>query len=224
MCDTCNNEKPAQPMNSTNNVNSIQLWFDLVVMPPMDPRGLISTAALEDSGGTMRSATFARAQGWLLPGPWIQTPLNVSTPTGSLIPNVTVPNSYDYASIEDANTWNTLHQMVAINPSNLPFPVQNTMFLKAGSAFVNNLFIDFKAAVTSVQVMLTFRDNAVTSGTFQNSGTATLPVFAFPSATYGSTGRNLQVTALRPGRFQMGLTMIDNSGNVSMFPMDWIVE
>jgi hypothetical protein len=210
-------------MAPSGNSNAPQSWFDLVVMSTMDPRNIIQTASLEDSGGTMRAATFARSQSWLLPGPWIETPINVSTPVGGLIPNVTVPNVYDYASIEAANTWNTLHQMVPVNPSNLPFPVQNIMFLKAGTAFVNNLFVDCKPGVSFTQAMLTFRDNAVTSGDFQNSATATLPVFTFPNATYGSTGRNLQVTVLRPGRFNIGLTIIDNSSNLSMFDMEWIV-
>ncbi len=224
MCETCNNEKPTQPMNGNNNRNTIQSWFDLVVMPTMDPRSIIQTASFEDSTGTMRAATFLRSQNWLLPGPWIQSPLNVTTPAGILIPNVTVPNAYDYASIEDANTWNTLHQMVAPIPNNLPFAVRQVMFLKAGTAFVNNIFLDWAVGVTSASVQLSFRDNSMTSGDFQNSGAGTVPVFAFPAATYGSTGRNFQVTLLRTGHFHVGLNILDNSGNCSMFEMEWFVE
>jgi hypothetical protein len=193
-------------------------------MPTMDPRSIISTAAFEDSTGTMHAATFERSPSWLLAGPWGQSPLNVTTPTGSLIPNVTVPNVYDYASLEEANTWNTLHQMVAPVPTSLPLAVQKIMFLKAGTAFVNNLFLDWKAGVTSGSVQLSFRDNSVTSGDFQNSGTGTVPAFIFPSsATYGGLGRNLQVTLLRPGRYTVGIVTLDSAVVTSMFEMEWFV-
>ncbi len=212
-------------MNTNNVVTKPQSWFDLVVMPTMDPRSFIQTASLEDSTGTMHPATFMRSPTWLLPGPWGVSPINVTTPSGSLIPNVTVPNAYDFASQEDANAWNTLHQMVAANPTSLPIVVQKIMFLKAGTAFVNNLYLDWKAGVTASDIQLSFRDNSVTSGDFQNSGTATVPAFVFPlSATYGNTGRNLQVTLLRTGRFDVGMRTVDSSGTTSMFEMLWIVE
>ncbi len=204
--------------------NAPQSWFDLVVMPPMDPRNIIQTAAMEDSGGTMRAAMFQRSSSWLLPGTWAQPPLSLSAGSGATLPNVTVPNIYDYASIEAANSWNTLHQMTPVTPSGLPLAVQQIMFLKAGTAFVNNIYLDWKGVVTSSSVQLSFRDNSVTSGDFQNAGTATVPVFAFPnSATYGSTGRNLQVTLLRPGRFHVGLVILDSTAAISMFEMEWIV-
>jgi hypothetical protein len=64
----------------------------------------------------------------------------------------------------------------------------------------------------------------VTSGDFQNAGTATVPVFEFPpSATYGGTGRNFQVTLLRPGRFNVGIVTLDSTAVISMFEMEWIV-
>ncbi len=106
----------------------------------------------------------------------------------------------------------------------LPIAVQKIMFLKAGTAFVNNIFLDWSPTVTSTDVQLSFRDNSTTSGDFQNSATATVPVFAFSGATFGGTARMLQVTLLRTGRFQMCLRIIDNSGNYSMYEMDWIVE
>jgi hypothetical protein len=172
----------------------------------------------------MHSATFARSSTWLQPGPWGQSPLTVSVGVGTTLPNVTVPNAYDYASIEAANTWNTLHQMTPASPTGLPLPVQQIMFLKAGTAFVNNLFLDWKGAVTSSNIQLSFRDNSTTSGDFTNSGTATVPAFVFPAtATYGSTGRNFQVTLLRPGRFNVGLVVFDSTSALSMFEMDWIV-
>jgi len=203
-----------------------QSWFDLVVMPTMDPRSIIQTASFEDHVGTMQAATFQRSGSWLSPGapPWVQSPLSVSAGMGSTLANVTVPNVYDYASIEAANTWNTLHQMTPATPTTLPLAVQQIMFLKAGTAFVNNLFLDWKGAVTSSSVQLSFRDNSVTSGDFQNSATATVPVFMFPAtATFGNTGRNFQVTLLRPGRFNVGIVVLDSTAAISMFEMEWIV-
>jgi hypothetical protein len=210
----------------STNPNAPQSWFDLVVMPTMDPRNIIQTASFEDSTGTMRSAIFQRSGTWLQPGagPWVQGPLNVSPGMGSTIANVTVPNIYDYASIEAANSWNTLHQMTPAVLTTLPLAVQQIMFLKAGTAFVNNLYLDWKVGVTATSVQLSFRDNSVTSGDFQNSGTATVPVFMFPpSATFGNTGRNFQVTVLRPGRFHVGLVVFDSTTAISMFEMEWIV-
>ncbi len=203
-----NGSRPAMP----------QSWYDLVVMSPMDIRSLIQSATFESSGGGQTAGTFARSSTWLHAATWVNPPLVVSQ-TGS---NVTCPNAQDFASVEAANTWNGLHLMTAQN-NQLPLSVQKIMFLKAGTAFVNNIFLDWTPAVTSTDVQLSFRDNSTTSGDFQNSATATVPVFAFSGATFGTTARNLQVTLLRTGRFQVALRIIDNSGNYSMYEMDWIV-
>ncbi len=198
--------------------NAPQSWFDLIVMPTMDPRSIISTTSFEASAGGQQGGTFARSSTWLHSATWINPPLIVSQ-TAS---NVICPNVQDFASVEEANIWNGLHLMTAQN-NQLPIAVQKIMFLKAGSAFVNNIFLDWSAGVTSTDVQLSFRDNSTTSGNFQNSATATVPVFAWSGPTFGSTARNLEVTLLRPGRFQMALRIIDNSGNYSMYEMDWIV-
>jgi len=207
------------------NSNKIQSWFDLVVMPTMDPRSFIQTASFEDQGGTMRPATFARSGNFLVGGPWAQPNLSITPPGGSAIPNVTVPNTYDFASLEDANAWNTLHQMVALNLTNLPIAVQKIMFLKAGTAFVNNIYFDWKVGVTATDIQLSFRDNSATSGDFQNSGAGTVPAFIFPAtATFGGTARNFQVTLLRTGHFNVALRILDSTGSPSVFEMEWIVE
>ncbi len=147
----------------------------------------------------------------------------VSQPSPSTLSNVQVNNPYDFGSIEEANTWNGLHQMT-VPTAQVPPAVQKIMFLKAGTAFINNVFLDFTGGATSTDIQLSIRDNAGTSGDFQNSGTGTIPVFSFPTtATYGTPGRNLQVTLLRTGRFNVGLRIIDNGGNYSLFEMEWIV-
>ena len=206
-------------MNANNNVSKIQSWFDLVVMPPMDPRSIISSVLFENNASSQSAGTFARSSSWLHASTWVNPPLIVSQTTSFVI----CPNVQDFASVEDANTWNGLHLMTAQN-NQLPIAVQKIMFLKAGTAFVNNIFLDWSVGVTSTDVQLSFRDNSSTSGDFQNSATATIPVFAFTGATFGGIARNLQVTLLRTGRFTVALRIIDNSGNYSMYEMDWIVE
>jgi hypothetical protein len=205
-------------MTPSGNSNAPQSWFDLVVMSPMDPRGIISSVSFENNAGSQTAATFARSSTWLHASTWVNPPLIVSQTASFVI----CPNVQDFASVEAANTWNGLHLMTAQN-NQLPIAVQKIMFLKAGTAFVNNIFLDWSAGVTSTDVQLSFRDNSTTSGDFQNSGTATVPVFAFTGATFGLTARNLQVTVLRTGRFHVAMRIIDNSGNYSMYEMEWIV-
>jgi hypothetical protein len=73
-------------------------------------------------------------------------------------------------------------------------------------------------------VQISFRDNSYSGGDFTNGGTPTIPVFAFPtSTTYGGTGRNLQLTLLKTGRFSMGIRIVDGGGNYSMFPFELVV-
>lgn len=197
-----------------------QSWFDLVVMPPMDPRSIIQTASLQDNGGAMQAAKFARLNGWLTPGPWVNSIISLNITPG----NVTVPNAYDFSSQEEANSWNTLHQMTAVSPTSLPTSASRKMFFKAGTAFVNNVYIDFAGGKTSSNILLSFIDNSATSGDFQNAAGGTVPCFQFPTgATFGGTGRNLQVTLLATGRFNVGLLVMDNTGNFSMYEMEWIV-
>ena len=106
----------------------------------------------------------------------------------------------------------------------LPKAVEKIMFLKAGEAFVNNIFLDWSAGVTSTDVLFSFRDNSVTSGDFTDAAAGTIPVFAFPSsATYGGTSRRMQITLRRAGRYTVGLRIFDSAGNWSLYEMDWIV-
>ena len=215
--------------NTNNSMNGNgspmpQSWNDLVVMQPMDIRSIVSLASFEDNAAAMHTATFERSLSWLGPGPWSVPPLSVSVGNGPTTPSITVPNAYDYASQQIANVWNASHQMTPIIPTALPLAVQQTAFLHAGAAFVNNLFFDWKVGVTSSSIQLSLRDNSTTSGMFQNGSVGTVPVFLFPgSAIYGGLGRNLQVTLLRTGRFNVAFVIVDSTGATSMFEMDWIV-
>ncbi|HET6400505.1 MAG TPA: hypothetical protein VFH95_03815 [Candidatus Kapabacteria bacterium] len=201
-----------------------QSWNDLVVMTPMDPRAIISSLAFEDQSGTLQNAAFARSLNWLNAGTtWIAPPMKT---TAGGIPattsHIVAANAYDYQAVVDATNWNNLHAMTL--PSlGLPLSVQNIMFLRGDPRFINYLYLDFNAGVTSADILFSMRDNSTTSGQFQGNANGTVPVFQFPNSTYGGGGRNLQVSLNTTGRFQVALRIVDNSGNWSMFEMEWIV-
>ncbi|MDP4198704.1 MAG: hypothetical protein Q8902_03940 [Bacteroidota bacterium] len=205
-----------------NGNNIPQSWYDFAVMPPMDPRSIVQTISFEDQAGTMRAASFARSTTWLHAVPWANPPLIV-TNFATAVPNVTVPNTNDFDSVEAAAAWNSLHAMTATTPL-FPIAVEKIMFLKAGTAFVNNIYLDFSAGITSQDILFSFSENSLTSGDFTGGGAGTIPVFAFPTApTYGGTARNLQITLLRTGRFKVAFRILDSAANYSTYEMEWIV-
>ncbi|MDP4200941.1 MAG: hypothetical protein Q8922_11545 [Bacteroidota bacterium] len=204
------------------NGNTPQSWFDFPVMPTMDPRAIVQTISLEDNAGVQQAATFTRSTLWLHAGVWANPPLIV-TQSPSVIGSVSVPNTYDYDSIEQAAAWNSLHLMTAPS-TGFPLAVEKIMFLKAGSAFLNHIPLDWTGGTTAHDIQFSFRDNSVTSGDFTAGSNGTIPAFAFPTApTYGGTARDLQVTVLRTGRFSVALRILDIAGNWSLYEMDWIV-
>ena len=136
--------------------------------------------------------------------------------------NVAAANPYDFNAVVEANNWNTINAMT-LPTTGMPFSVQNIMFLKSGVQFINNVYLDFTGAATSTDILFSMRDNSATSGNFENAATGTVPVLALPSSTYGGTGRNLAVSLAMTGRFQVALRIVDNSGNWSMYAMDWII-
>ena len=197
-------------------------WNDLAIMPPMDPRGIISFASLQDHVAAIQIATFTRSSSWLKNTTWINPPMAITLPGPVTTSNIVATSPYDFQSTNAATFWNTT-QAMTLPMSGLPISVQNKVFLKAGP-FFNNIFLDFTGGATSTDIQLSMRDNSVTSGNFQDSSSGTIPVLAFPNITsYAGTGRNFQVTLTRTGRFAVALRIIDNSGNYSMFEMDWIV-
>jgi hypothetical protein len=205
------------------NGNSLpQSWLDLSVQSPMDPRSIIQSLAFINGAGASTGAVFARSTTFLQNVTWINPPMVVSPYVTPNIPFVVCPNVQDFASVEAANTWNGTHAMT-VNNAQLPIAVQKIMFLKAGTAFVNNIFLDFTGAATSVDIQFSFRDNATTSGDFVNTAQGSIPVFALSGTTFSGTGKALAVTLLRTGRFSVGLRIKDNGGNYSMFEMEWIV-
>ncbi len=214
-------------MNGNSNGNNgraqmPQSWNDLVVMPPQDPRILIAAASFEDSGGSGHGAVFIRSNTFLHATTWVNPPMIVSAVTSSTTPTIQPVNAMDFDAQEQANVWNGTHAMASTN-SQIPLSVQKILFARGDPKFVNNFYVDWTGGTTSSSdVELTFRDNSCTSGDFQNSGSGTIPVFSFPAASYGGTGRLLSMTLLRTGRFPMAMRLIDSSGNYSIFEFDLI--
>lgn len=199
-----------------------QSWFDLVVMSPIDPRGIIQYAAFENQAGATQIANFARSSNFLQAVTWVNPPMVVTQPGTGTTSFVQATNPQDYDSAVAAGNWSATHAMT-VNSAQVALAVQKIMFLKAGIQFINNIYLDFTGGATSTNIQLSIRENSATTGDFQGAGIGTVPVFAFPSSTYGGTGRNMLLTILKPGRFNVGLRIVDNSGNYSIFEMDWIV-
>lgn len=200
----------------------MQSWFDAAVMPTLDPRSIIQSVTFQDSAGALQPGTFTRSANWLQATTWANSPLSV-TPRATAVPNVVCPVGADYSANEEATSWNATVAMTCLT-NQIPIAAQKTMILKAGP-FVNNLYFDWAIGETSQDVQLSFLQNSLTSGDFTNSGTGTVPVFAFPTtATFGSTARVLGVTLRATGRFNVGLRVVDNHGVYSMFEMFWIVS
>lgn len=205
--------------------NRAQSWNDLVVMPPMDPRAIIASLSFEDQTSAIQIASFARSATWLNPAKtWVNPPMITSLPsTPATTAHIVAANPYDFDAVVQSTNWNTVHAMT-VPSAGLPIDVQKIMFLKADPRFVNNLYFDFTGGATSTDIQFSMRDNSATSGMFENAAAATIPVFTFPStSTYGGLGRNVQVSLSMPGRFHVAFRIVDNSGNWSMFEMEWVV-
>jgi hypothetical protein len=194
-------------------------------MEPMDPRLVIQKITLDDNTGAAKGATFSRVTSWFQNVTWVNPVLKISDVTSSTTPTIAANSPQDYQSFQEAVVWNSTKSMVATN-SKLPLAVKKIVFLKAGMSFDNTIYLDWIGGATSTDVQISFRDNSVTSGNLDPLGGApTVPVFQFlATATYGGAGRKLTVTVLRPGRYFVGIRVLDNGGNYSMFEMEWIVE
>lgn len=197
-----------------------QSWNDFPVMEPMDPRLVIQKVLLEDNAGASRGATFSRVTDWLQNVTWINPVLKISDYSATTIPIIQANSVQDYESVQEAIVWNSTHAMTATNPK-LPLAVKKITFAKAGKAFDNIVYVDFIGGATSTNIQISFRDNSVTNGQPDATGAPTIPVFAFPTtSTYGGAGRKLTFTVLRPGRFALGIRVVDNLGNYSMFELN----
>jgi hypothetical protein len=196
-----------------------QSWYDLPLMQPMDPRSIVSFALLDDNTGISRtgvflnSATFNNAT-------WAASPLTLSPIATATTPSCQPVNPTDFDSIYIAQSWTASHGIIAPNASQLPATVSKIMFFKAGGRFITIIYLDWAGGVTSTDIQLSMRDNTVVGGNLIKSQ-STVPVFSFTGNTFGGTGRKLTISSVAPARVPMTLRVIDNSGNWSMFEMDW---
>ncbi|MEO6939921.1 MAG: hypothetical protein ABI444_07265 [Candidatus Kapaibacterium sp.] len=201
-------------------MTSPQSWFDLPLMPPMDPRAIISFVQLDDNGGLPRNAQFQNSNSFNAPVTWAASPLSLSAGTGATLPQCVAVTPQDFEATQNAIQWIASHGVVRPNTQVAP-SVQKIIFLKAGNAYITTFFLDWAGGVTSTDVQLSIRDNSATGGNFLNGAAGTVPAFTWSGNTFGGTSRKLSVCTTGPGRIAMGLRVIDNGGNVSMFEMDW---
>ncbi len=182
---------------------------------------LVQSISFMDQSGAIQDGFFERSSSWLQAATWVNPPMDV-TPRTSFVPTVFVPFPQDFQSEEVAAQWNAQRAMTVLN-TQYPIACQKIIELKAGMQFGNTFSLDFIGGATSTDLQFSFRDNSLTSGDFTSGASGTIPVFAFPASTYGGTARLMTVTLLRPGRFAVALRIKDNTGNFSLFEMDWIV-
>jgi hypothetical protein len=195
-----------------------QSWFDLPMVEPMDPRAIIQAITLDDDTGASIIPLFMRSTDFIKNTTWATSPLGLSNPA-TRIPQVLAVNNSDYEAEYVARDWNATHGMVRSNMQ-LPPTVAKIVFAKAGNRFTNVFWVDWSGASNSTDVQLSFRDNSATSGDFTNASSGSVPVFAWSGSTFSGTGKRLQITFTRPGRFSLVLRVIDGTGSWSMFELE----
>ncbi len=196
-------------------------WYDYATQSPRDPRTIVQSISFMDQTGATQLATFLRSTTWLQAATWVAPPMDV-TPRTTFVPTINAPFGNDFQAQELAAQWNAQRAMTVLN-AQYPIAVQKEIILRAGMQFANLFALDFTGGATSTDIQFSFLQNSLTSGDFTSGASGTIPVFAFPSATYGGTSRVMTVTLLRPGRYAVALRIKDNTGNYSLFEMDWLV-
>lgn len=212
-------QNPMNPMNNVNNAQNSyinsggiwrapQSWYDIQVMPPLDPRMILLNAGFGSPSGIFaRSTTFLQAS----------FGTNVFAFTGNNTQVVSLDGT-DAATGLEAQQWTFSHQMVNVGAS-IPPPLRKVVFMKASHIFENQVEINL-GGLNYTNMQLSFRDNLATSGTYLNGAAGSVPVIAFSGTLTGNV--LLKVTIIRPGKYSMVL-IGTNSGTVSAFEMEWIV-
>lgn len=197
-------------------------WYDYATQSPRDPRTIVQSISFMDQTGAIQPATFLRSTTWLEAATWVNPPMDV-TPRTTFLPSVSPLFPMDFQASEIAAQFTAQRAMTVLN-GQYPIAVQKEIVLKAGMQFANTFALDFIGTATSTDIQFSFLHNSLTSGDFTSGASGTIPVFAFPSTTtYGGITKQMTVTLLRPGRFAVALRIKDNSGNYSLFEMDWLV-
>lgn len=184
-----------------------QSWFDLSIIPPIDPRELIADVRIN---GTQ--ATFARSTDFL------QT--TWATNTVALTGNTLCEawETDNFWKVEDAAQWTQSHQAGNFTSSIAP-PLRKVVFLRGGRQWKNTLEVALGGS-TFTDIQLTFRDNAASAGNFAGSSNGSVPVFKWTGSFTGTVG--LQLSLKDMARVSMVMKLV-TGGNHSMFEMEWIV-
>jgi hypothetical protein len=200
------------------NITTPQSWYDLPLMSPMDPRSVVSFVNLQDSGGGNHSGIFQNSSTFLNNTTW-HTPPIAYTSIATVAPMCNALTPQDSDAVVTAANWTAAHGILASN-TQLPPTILRSCFLKAGNRFQTTINLDWTPGVTSTDVQLSFKDNSGVGGNLI-TGSSTVPVLAWSGNTFGGLARALTISTIGPGRVAMVLRIIDNSGNWSMFEMDW---
>lgn len=190
-------------MNSTP-----QSWYDLSIIPPIDPRLLIADARIGSS-----QATFTRSTDFLQTT-WANHAVAFSGNT--LCEAWETDNLW---KVEDAAQWTMVHQTGNFTSAIAP-PLRKVVFLRGGRQWKNTLEVDL-GATTFTDIQMTFRDNAASAGNFANSANGSIPVFLW---TGNFTGKvNLVLSLQDFGRYSLVLKLKETALLQSMFEMEFII-
>jgi hypothetical protein len=184
---------------------SLQSWYDLQNMYPVDPLQIIENAILDSNEGSFEFST-----NFIEPGAWATTPLSISNE-----PTVTALGTDNQQKNADANMWMFNHKRWN-SSSALAIPLKRIIFLRGIHEWTNRIYIDFGSTpVTDVQLSLVM--NAASRGDRQG----TTPVIEWTGLGLMEE-HTLNIVFREFGVFDVGLWTFDGA-NYSMFEMRWIV-
>jgi hypothetical protein len=103
-------------------IQTPQSWYDVVLVPPTDPRELIAQVSLN---GLV--ASFVRSTSFTGAASWTASPFTL---TGSLV--CTSLHGDDLLEVANAAQWTLSHQGINTAAST-PIPVRRVIFMRGGS-------------------------------------------------------------------------------------------
>ncbi len=189
-----------------NEPSVITSWIDWQNQIPRNPQDFIARAKIGGAiGAYVNSTSFHTYSGTIIASPFAYN----GDPTCAALGTDSLQN------VADAAQWNFGH-ITRNSGATLAPPLAKVIFLRAGTDWEMSIPLNLGGA-TYNELELRYRDNAGTRGDYAG----TVPVIAFQGIFTGS--QTLAVTLKNTGRVSMGLRGIDQSGNWSMFEMEWIV-
>lgn len=189
-------------MLSSSNVDGcgpirVQSWYDLQMLCPRDPRGLIAYAELAGQPGDFTfSDNFASND-------WIASPLSVNA-----APTVSALETDNQQKVADAKQWSFSH-LTWNGSSNLASPLRKLVFLRGGLQWENHIQFDFGDNPIS-EIQISFLINAASRG----DKAGTIPVIRWTEGSW-SNHVTLSVVLQSMGMFNLGIMAYDGT-NYSM--------